>query len=485
LNKNKLSGQSRDLLWYFAGNLIPLIIGLIKSPVFTRYFIPAEYGYYSLTFIAFNYLSIAFFTSVSSIIWRFYFKYEKEGRLQPFKTMIFMLVIISGFLISMTGSVWYNLSSNPLLKKLILLCVIHFITSEIININLVFARIKGKAVFYNLLQSFRFIFSFILLFYLTFYLGKRIDSLLTSTIAINIIILIWMMIAAGRRFSYKPFKLYELKEIIAYGLVSVVANFCLVLLATSDRYIIKIFDSIEHVGIYNQVYNIGLISIGTLVNVFFTALNPYILKILEDGDDKSGNYILKYVFRFVYFMLPLTVFLSFFARPLADLLLGSDFRVGYNMIPYILVSSLLYGFTMFHETRLKFQLQYRKIIIGFVLALLLNVILNLICIPAFGYKTAAITTLLSYIFLFLFFYSVDTLRYLINTDFIRFTGLFVLVLALECILLHLVNTNFTSLNKLPLAILEGFLALFLSYFVIHFSGVFRKIHFKPFDDFKY
>ena len=49
----------KDLSWYLLGTIIPMGVGFIKTPIFTRYFTPEEYGYlgsdYHYLFIHFSF----------------------------------------------------------------------------------------------------------------------------------------------------------------------------------------------------------------------------------------------------------------------------------------------------------------------------------------------------------------------------------------------------------------------------------------------
>ena len=111
-----------DLLWYSAGNIIPILVALIKSPVFTRYFTPTEYGYYSLTTITFALLSIVLFTSISSCIWRFYNKYKSSNNLSGFYSLLFILYTVSIGTLLVISLVWVSLNNNVIISNLVKLC---------------------------------------------------------------------------------------------------------------------------------------------------------------------------------------------------------------------------------------------------------------------------------------------------------------------------------------------------------------------------
>jgi peptidoglycan biosynthesis protein MviN/MurJ (putative lipid II flippase) len=137
------------------------------------------------------------------------------------------------------------------------------------------------------------------------------------------------------------------------------------------------------------------------------------------------------------------------------------------MIPFVLASSFLYGITLFHEARLKFRNKYSTILAGFILALLLSIVLNIILIPIFDYRVAAVNTLISYAFLYGLFYKTDQLRYIYTRAFLRFVGWISIILLIICISIWKINHFFSVLNMIPFQIIEGMLALFLVYLIVY------------------
>jgi O-antigen/teichoic acid export membrane protein len=403
----------KDFGWYLAGSIIPMLAGFVRSIIYTRAFTPAEYGYYSLVFISYSYLSIAFYSWIISCFWRFYINYKNNNQQIHLYTNTYTLFAICVLFLGGITLIWYISLDSALLKKLVLFCFLHFTTNELINLILIRIRIEGKALVYNTLQGLRVLISFGLLLYMTFIMDFRIEAFVISNSIINVLLLIIII-----SFTYKPvkFKLSYIsakhqKNLIIYGGLSIIVNLSIIILATSDRYIIKIFDNIDSVGIYNQVYNISNISIAAIVNVFMATINPLLLNELENNFRNSDRLIKRFIGIYIYLLLPITVYLSLFSKQVSIILLGEKFRVGYMMIPWVMLSSLLYGLSQFHETILKFANAYRKIIIGFTTITALNIILNFIFVPAFGYKCAAITTFASYLALFIYFYHTGYIRY--------------------------------------------------------------------------
>jgi O-antigen/teichoic acid export membrane protein len=467
MNKSGRNKLYTDLLWYTAGNIIPILIALIKSPIFTRYFTPAEYGYYSITTITFALLSIVLFTSISSCIWRFYNKYKRSNNLTGFYSLLSIFYTISIVILLTISIVWVALNNNAIITRLVKLCFWQFTTAELIVIFLVILKLEEKAALYNIINSLKTLISFILLYILTFMLRYRVEALILSNAAINSVILLILILANTRhfRFSFKSVSKNEIKEFLNFGGVSVFAKAGLLILMFSDRYVIKIFDDFSNVGIYNQVYNLGQISLVTLATVFFSTISPRLNRELESNVSRTSKLIRKYIKIYIFYMLPLTVYLSLFAWQVAFILLGKEFRSGYTIIPYIMFSSFIYGITMFHDIHLKFSNQLRTVLLGVIIAVLINVTLNFILIPLFGYKWAAITTLLSYLVLFLYYnkhIDFSYLKYKTNLDHLKLITLVLISqVAIDLVIRKVLKIDINIL----FTILEGFIFL-IAFFII-------------------
>jgi O-antigen/teichoic acid export membrane protein len=453
----------KDFGWYLAGTILPMLVGFIRSPIYTRIFTPGEYGYYSLVFITYSYLSIACYSWLVSSFWRFYINYKNNNQQIHLYTNTYTLFLACTLILASITLIWYCSLDTVLLKRLVLFSFFHYTTNDLIGLVLIRIRIEGKTLVYNTLQGLRVLIAFGLLLYLTFVLDFRIEAFVISSSIINAFFLLFIILFTSQpvKVQLSCISLKHQKNLLLYGGMSIIVNLSIIILATSDRYIIRIFDNIDSVGIYNQVYNISNISIAALVNVFLASLNPVLLNELENNFEGSAIMIKKFIGLYIYLLLPITVYLSLFSKQVSIILLGEKFRTGYDMIPWIMLSALLYGIIHFHEIKLKFSNSYRRIIIGFLTITLLNIVLNFIFIPLFGYKSAAITTFASYMILFLYFYITDSIRYL---DLFTIKGYLkpALYILFAQVILDLVIRNIFNIKlNVKYTILEGIVFLLI------------------------
>ena len=86
----------------------------------------------------------------------------------------------------------------------------------------------------------------------------------------------------------------------------------------------------------------------------------------------------------------------------------SSYWQAINIVPFIFAG---YYFSYMYTLEVKTEFFYRRtglISVGTLLSAIINICLNLIFIPKFGYIAAAITTTISYLFLFVFHYMITS-----------------------------------------------------------------------------
>lgn len=344
-------------------------------------------------------------------------------------------------------------------------------TNQIFSILLVIYKIQGKALFFNLFQALQALFSFLVILLLIFHLDVGIDAIFIGQACVNLvltIILLFLNRSILGKISMASLSAGFVRQMLHYGFVGFISSMGVFILISSDRYIIALFHDVSRVGIYNQVYQVGQVSVYFLVTVFFNTITPGFNKLLSGFTKENEKQLMNYVCTFVLLILPLTFYVSIFARQVAELLLGEGFRQGFPMIPWIVISSFLYGLTLFNETKMKFEHRFRPVLWGVLIACLMNISLNFIFVPLWGYSWAAISTFIAYLFLFFFYYIKDDFSYLRDKRLIRIVLISITILSVEMVADIIIRKVLSiDLNKW-LTVLEG--AVFLG---IYAGLVFR------------
>jgi O-antigen/teichoic acid export membrane protein len=187
------------MAWYMLGSAVPMGVGFIKTPIFTRYFTPEEYGYLGLITITFAYISIFLYSWLSGCLWRYYNAYKNKSDLKGLYSNLFLIFAGTSLVMLVISFIWFMLADLPLVRTLILLSFFQYLIKEFIGLYLIILRLEGKAFAYNLIHSLRAILSFTLLYVMAFGFHFRITSVLISAIVIDVlaVVLILLFYAAA------------------------------------------------------------------------------------------------------------------------------------------------------------------------------------------------------------------------------------------------------------------------------------------------
>jgi len=463
---DQTSRQIRDFVFYLSGSLVLAVIAIVRLPVFTTYFSPSEYGIFSLVSITYTYLSVAFYNWIASCLYRFFNEYTEIRQQSVLYSNIVFLFIGGSIVLLVVSVIWYSLAAGSAVRKLVIPAFCYLFTNQVFSFFLVIDKLKGKSLKYNLYQIIQAGTSFLMILLLIFRTDMRIEAIFTGQIIVNVILL-GILTTKNRtallKISANLVSFTMIRKLIQYGFIGFVSSAGIFILITSDRYIIALYEDISRVGIYNQVYQAGQVSVYFLVTVFFNAITPGFNKLLTGFTRDREMHLLNYINAFIILVLPVTFYVSIFSEQVAGFLLGPAFRNGYTMLPWIVISSFIYGLTLFSETRMKFDNRFKPVVMGVLLACILNVGLNFILVPRLGYTWAAVTTCIAYMFLFIFYYRNDDFKFLRNPRLIRIVLVSSAILILQGILDLLVRRLLPGEVNKWLTLLEA--AIFFAVYV--------------------
>jgi len=186
----------------------------------------------------------------------------------------------------------------------------------------------------------------------------------------------------------------RIKEMFRIALPVIPHTLGFMLLTSSDRIIMNIYNTpIKDIGYYTHGYSMGDY-ITVVTAALITALSPKIQELY-----RSNNYIkLRKVYLLSQGFTMATVFL--FALWMPDiykfLIRNSDLQQSSGIASLICFSNIVYPLYAFLSTIAFIEKKTTKLLWLVFVPGILNIILNLIFIPIYGYKAAVYTTLISY-----------------------------------------------------------------------------------------
>ena len=384
--------------WYTVSNFLIKGISFITLPIFARLLTKDELGQFSNITAWFNILAIIttfeLYSSVS--IARFDFKNELKKYISS--NLVLGTVITLVFYI-------FCLIFHTIVEQILM---IDFFTLNIMFIYLlVYPSIQMLQIEkqithkYKTVVAISFLSSFlstltsiILILILRNHLYGRIIGYFIPLILISLIVYIWI-IKDGVKIT-KRYSKYAIKVSLPL-IVHLLAGY---LLSSSDKIMITKMVSSEANALYSVAYNVSL-----LVSLLWTSLNnawsPWAYKQMDEKHyDKLKKYSKPYFLGFlaiVYVAMLITPELLFFMG-------GRGYMEAKYVMPPVMVG---YVFQFVYSLYVNIEFYHKKqknIAIGTTLACIINIILNYIFIPKYGYIAAAYTTLVGYIVLYIVHY---------------------------------------------------------------------------------
>ena len=382
---------------YFIATLFNKGIGFVTVPIFSRILTTSDYG----TVTTFNswvsmisvFISLALYNAVRN---SFVDMDDKErphflSTIITFTGLVFLTVI--GVCVVATVFVPHNINT-----ALIFMCIIQSFGYALINDYSYYLmmryRYKFRAalmVLPGLLSVVLSIFAILFILKDNLYLGRIVPT--TAVYGIFAIVVLMAVYSKTKPELNLDYLKYGLK--IALPLV--LHSIALQILSQSDRVMITSLRNAAETGVYSLVYNLGMIA-----TVITTSLDgiwvPWFTGKLKERKIREINVLaMDYVHLMTYAMVALILVGPEILKIFAD----RRYWEGMSIIPPIaLANYMIFMYTMY----VYIEHYYKKTVYitkNTLIAAGLNVILNFILIPKYGYVAAAYTTLVSYFVAFI------------------------------------------------------------------------------------
>jgi O-antigen/teichoic acid export membrane protein len=396
-------GFLKDMLKYLPAQVVPGLVGLVSIPIVTRLFPPADYGNYSLATASVMILSTLFGWLPTAVI-RYYPAYERQGRLAVFNATIVRLAVVTlaGLILAYYVPLLVLRTRIPAgLWRLLLVGGGLFVVTSLFNLLQYFLRSQRRVGRFSAFAVWYSVIGFGLGIALVVLLNVGIEGLLIgATLSVVLVLpLLWRQALGRERIRLVgAMDSPTARAVFAYGAPLVVSNLAVWILSLSDRYVIGLFRDTAEVGVYSLSYNVADKSLMLLVSLFLLAWGPIGMRIWEtQGEPESRRFVTEATRLYLLLSVPLVVGLSVLSRLVVAIMAGDEYERGYRIMPYVLSGVVLLGLEQRYQSGLLFHKRTSLITLSATAAGVLNLFLNILFIPTYGYVAAAVTTLVSYV----------------------------------------------------------------------------------------
>lgn len=383
---------------YFFGDIAVKVISFLAIPILTRLLSPADYGIVQVFNSYVGILAIVLPLYTFSAIGRYYYE-EKDD----FGEFLGCSLIMTGTIVLFFSIVvmFYrenfqnllNLQEN-LVPLLLWATLIDILTSVYLQITVP----RKKSVEYSLVNISLAILGVSLSIYLilhmtaTRYMGRIYGQLIAGTL-ISIFYIY-------RISQLTKFKCYwkHIKYIVSFSIPLMFFPLGNYVLGYVDRIMInKIVDSAS-AGLYSAGYNIALLVV-SVSSALLMSFAPYWMKNRNANNFEKNNYLVKNIFKIV---IASSFALILFSNEIVVVMLPSNYSSAVSVIPVVAIGYVFWAMFNIYAWHIGYIKKNMYISLAAVLGGILNIIMNLIYIPQYGYIAGAYTTAVSFFFIFLF-----------------------------------------------------------------------------------
>lgn len=461
-------------IWYTICNFFVKGLTFLTMPIFTRLMSSSDIGMFSNISSWFNILAIiTSFELYSSIsIARFDFKDELNEYISSSLILGTILTIFFYIIVIIFKNFFLNLfNMNFEMLNLIFIYLLVYPAVQMFQLKNQIKYNYKPTIIVTLLSAF---FSTILsLLFVLFFDNKlmgRVYGYFIPLIIISFIVYIYML-TKSKKISKKYWN-YALK--ISFPLIwHLLAGY---LLSSSDKIMITNFISADANALYSVPYTLSM-----AVSLLWTSMNnawsPWAYSKMDEKNyeilyTKSKSYT-------IFFLIIVYIFIL--VTPELLLVVGGKY---YAQAKYVMPPVMIgYIFQFVYSLYVNIEFYHKKqknIAIGTIIACLINIILNLIFIPKFGYIAAAYTTLIGYIVLYLLHYffviRLKCDKWYDNKFFVKILSLSMIVLIISNFIYHYCIIRYIIIILL--------IAVVLVYFYKNKSIIIYSIKIKSFKDLK-
>lgn len=378
--------------YYLIGNIFNKGVAFLTVPVFTRILSTYDYGivttYNSWIAILSMIMGFALHTSIRMA----YVDYKEE--IDDFMSVTTFFTIITSSVITaivVLAALMFGMSGQLLM---FILCMVQGFATAIIQDYIYFLMMKydyrlktALMILPNLVSIILSVLAITMIFETDKYMGRIIPTaIVTSLFAVWVIFLVF----------HKSRMLWN-KEYLKYGLIIsaplIIHGIALNLLSQLDRIMITLLADASQTGIYSLIYNFSMIATVITTSLEGVWVPWFLQKMKEKGQEKIINIIAKdYINLMTYAMVSLLLTAPEIVKLMAD----KSYWEGIIIIPpVVLANFVIFIYTLY----VNIEHYYKRtvyITCNTLIAAAVNLILNFIFIPEYGYIAAAYTTLASY-----------------------------------------------------------------------------------------
>ena len=388
-----LAKPARAVLWFLLCGIVQKGIGIIVTPVFTRIMTTEEYGLYTLFNSWLEILGVVLTLRLSYGVFiqgLVRYDHDKDRYTSALQGLTTLLVLVGLAIYLPFRGFWNGLTG---LNTFLMLCV--FASTWATAMFGFWSTRQRVAYNYRLLVAVTLVVAFLapasgviaVLSVETCKVEARVACIVVVDLAFYTGMFAYYM-AKGRRFFDKEFWLHALR----FNVPLVPHYLSQSALSQADRVMINSMVGSAAAGVYGLASSVS--GVMAIVNqAIMNAMNPWIYQKIRDGDSRS---IASVSYIAIAIVGVANLVLIAFAPEVIGLFAPEQYQIGIWVVPPLAGGTfLMFMYSLFADFEFYFE-RTAWVAFASVAGAIVNIVLNLVFIPLFGFVAAGYTTLASY-----------------------------------------------------------------------------------------
>ncbi|QED28714.1 lipopolysaccharide biosynthesis protein [Microvenator marinus] len=384
----------RETLLYGLARGGPAILNIAAISLYTRWLEPDEYGVYALVLSGAAFFNVVLFYWLRAGLARFYHATEEESDL--FSTLGRAFVGMMGISVGAALTIYAVDASLPLATIGLGLTMVWAFAGFELALEVARSRLNPAAYgWLNLGKSGLAIGLSLSLIYFTDLGG--LAPIVGTTIGMMSIVALGMFTERSR-LTLKTWKPELARDIFTYAAPLAGIAALGFVLSSADRFMLAHFFTTGHAGRYSAGYDLAYFAINAIFTIVNLSAYPRVVKALDTKGEAAARVELVRNLEFLLLLgVPATAGLMVCSPNLAGTILGAEFaKDAAHFMPLVALGAFFAGIKSTY-TDLSFHLGKKTWVQLFITAntAAINLVLNLLLLPAYGIMGAAFATLVS------------------------------------------------------------------------------------------
>lgn len=388
----ELPVQVRASLWFLICSFLQKGIAMLTTPIFTRMLSTAEYGQYNVFNSWMGILTVFVTLRLSAGMYeQGLVKFEKEKRkfISSMQGLLFSLVLFWTVMYLLFREFWnrlFSLTTVQMLAMLLMMwlaCVFEFWAMEQ-RVSLNYRKLVVLTLLVSVIRP-------VVEIVFVLYAEDKVLARILGGLLVELVLYVGLFLSQmlrGKQF----FSSYYWKYALMFNIPLIPHYLSQTVLNTSDRIMITSMVGDSEAGIYSLAYTLSQVM--SLVNFsLLSTLGPWIYRKIKT---KCVGEIAGIAYIALILIAGVNLVLIAFAPELVMLFAPVEYLDAIWVIPPVAMSVF---FMFCYDLFAKFQFYFEKslyVLIASIIGAVLNILLNYLFIPVFGYYAAGYTTLFCY-----------------------------------------------------------------------------------------